>query len=139
MGACCSSPMFGERSGTHFLLTCPFFLAVPQPALPCCCGGEAWVMAGFERDFFICLQPQVPPLTCLNISTQACTSTGPLLFCPPPKQDRACVPVPVALKPSLSWFSSGCWGMVPHGQEPGLAPVPAVPPAVPPVPLLPLG
>lgn len=93
MRACSSFTVFGETCGTRFLLTCPFFLAAPQPALPCCSGGETWARAGFERNFFICLEPQLPPLTCLNISTQACTKTGPLLFCPPAKAGQSLCPL----------------------------------------------
>lgn len=103
------------------------FSSPASPALLLC-----WVMAGFERDFFICLEPQVPPLTCLNISTQACTKKGPLLFCPPAKTGQSCVP-------SASGSVTISFVLVQFWQR-GLAPqVPAVPPAVPPVPPMPLG
>lgn len=37
--------------------------------------------------------PYSLPLTCLNISTQACTKTGPLLFCPPAKAGQSLCPL----------------------------------------------
>lgn len=86
------SPVFGERSGTHLLLTCPYFLAVPQPALPCCCGGETWVMAGFERDLFICLEPQVPPLTCFEHLHPGLHLNGAPLVLPPTKAGQSLCP-----------------------------------------------
>lgn len=102
MRARSSSSVFGERCGTHFHLTCPFLLAAPQPALPCCCGGETWLMAGFERDFFICLEPRVlslltSPDVFEHLHPGLHQNGAPFVLSPSQSRTEPVSPLPVAL------------------------------------------
>lgn len=81
--------------------TFPPDLSLP-PGCPCCCGGETWVMAGFERDFFICLEPRVlslltSPDVFEHLHPGLHQNGAPFVLSPSQSRTEPVSPLPVAL------------------------------------------